>query len=197
MFAIQPTSPAKFCDECGAPYLRETSKFCSECGVKRLGTWHDLYVYLLSQRYTHDSSLIRLKKFKYVCVYIYQHFFSFCRLYHLVIIDSIRDVWKHTNIMSIWLEVKKLLQAIPIYTTTVHLVWVCITFLLGSRPYIFKIIICVMVHEFSFYTVSWPLIDRSLFCRGNAVNLLPQCIDDCLWLFSSLHSSTIHLSYQK
>ncbi|GFS43092.1 hypothetical protein Acr_00g0083540 [Actinidia rufa] len=30
-------SPAKFCDECGAPYLRETSKFCSECGVKRLG----------------------------------------------------------------------------------------------------------------------------------------------------------------
>ncbi|XP_047333048.1 uncharacterized protein At2g02148 isoform X2 [Impatiens glandulifera] len=32
------TSPAKFCDECGAPYLRETSKFCSECGVKRLGT---------------------------------------------------------------------------------------------------------------------------------------------------------------
>ncbi|MQM04262.1 hypothetical protein Taro_037073 [Colocasia esculenta] len=31
-------SPAKFCDECGAPYLRETSKFCSECGVKRLGT---------------------------------------------------------------------------------------------------------------------------------------------------------------
>lgn len=32
------TSPAKFCDECGAPYLRETSKFCSECGTKRLGT---------------------------------------------------------------------------------------------------------------------------------------------------------------
>ncbi|XP_038906985.1 uncharacterized protein At2g02148 isoform X1 [Benincasa hispida] len=32
-----PSSPAKFCDECGAPYLRETSKFCSECGVKRLG----------------------------------------------------------------------------------------------------------------------------------------------------------------
>ncbi|KAL5983162.1 hypothetical protein ACLOJK_017244 [Asimina triloba] len=30
-----PTSLAKFCDECGAPYLRETSKFCSECGVKR------------------------------------------------------------------------------------------------------------------------------------------------------------------
>lgn len=35
---VLPTSPAKFCDECGAPYLRETSKFCSECGVKRLGT---------------------------------------------------------------------------------------------------------------------------------------------------------------
>ncbi|XP_077247024.1 PPR containing protein isoform X2 [Tasmannia lanceolata] len=35
---ILPTSPAKYCDECGAPYLRETSKFCSECGVKRLGT---------------------------------------------------------------------------------------------------------------------------------------------------------------
>ncbi|XP_042506012.1 uncharacterized protein At2g02148 isoform X1 [Macadamia integrifolia] len=34
---VLPTSPAKFCDECGAPYLRETSKFCSECGVKRLG----------------------------------------------------------------------------------------------------------------------------------------------------------------
>ncbi|CAK8578253.1 unnamed protein product [Lathyrus sativus] len=33
-----PPSPAKFCDECGAPYLRETSKFCSECGSKRLGT---------------------------------------------------------------------------------------------------------------------------------------------------------------
>ncbi|KAJ0966807.1 hypothetical protein J5N97_023724 [Dioscorea zingiberensis] len=33
-----PTSPAKFCDECGVPYLRETSKFCSECGTKRLGT---------------------------------------------------------------------------------------------------------------------------------------------------------------
>lgn len=32
-----PSSPAKFCDECGAPYLRESSKFCSECGVKRLG----------------------------------------------------------------------------------------------------------------------------------------------------------------
>ncbi|KAK1324975.1 Uncharacterized protein QJS10_CPA01g00164 [Acorus calamus] len=35
---LLPTGPAKFCDECGAPYLRETSKFCSECGVKRLGT---------------------------------------------------------------------------------------------------------------------------------------------------------------
>lgn len=34
---IVPTSPAKFCDECGTPYLRETSKFCSECGTKRLG----------------------------------------------------------------------------------------------------------------------------------------------------------------
>ncbi|RVX11611.1 Uncharacterized protein CK203_015906 [Vitis vinifera] len=35
---FDPTSPAKFCDECGAPYLRETSKFCSECGGKRFGT---------------------------------------------------------------------------------------------------------------------------------------------------------------
>lgn len=35
---FQLTTPAKFCDECGAPYLRETSKFCSECGTKRLGT---------------------------------------------------------------------------------------------------------------------------------------------------------------
>ncbi|XP_027100791.1 uncharacterized protein At2g02148-like isoform X1 [Coffea arabica] len=34
---VLPTSPAKYCDECGAPYLRETSKFCSECGTKRLG----------------------------------------------------------------------------------------------------------------------------------------------------------------
>ncbi|RCV23307.1 hypothetical protein SEVIR_4G301300v4 [Setaria viridis] len=34
---IIPTSPAKFCDECGSPYLRATSKFCSECGTKRLG----------------------------------------------------------------------------------------------------------------------------------------------------------------
>lgn len=34
---VVPTGPAKFCDECGAPYLRETSKFCSECGIKRSG----------------------------------------------------------------------------------------------------------------------------------------------------------------
>ncbi|XP_024024661.1 uncharacterized protein At2g02148 [Morus notabilis] len=34
---VLPSSPAKFCDQCGAPYLRETSKFCSECGAKRLG----------------------------------------------------------------------------------------------------------------------------------------------------------------
>ncbi|PON60915.1 Zinc finger C2HC domain-containing protein [Trema orientale] len=34
---VLPSSPAKFCDECGASYLRETSKFCSECGAKRLG----------------------------------------------------------------------------------------------------------------------------------------------------------------
>lgn len=34
---VMPTNPAKYCDECGAPYLRETSKFCSECGIKRLG----------------------------------------------------------------------------------------------------------------------------------------------------------------
>ncbi|KAK4760053.1 hypothetical protein SAY87_023184 [Trapa incisa] len=34
---MMASTPAKFCDECGAPYLRETSKFCSECGVKRLG----------------------------------------------------------------------------------------------------------------------------------------------------------------
>ncbi|KAL8172314.1 hypothetical protein V2J09_024118 [Rumex salicifolius] len=34
---LMPTSPAKFCDECGTPFLRETSKFCSECGTKRLG----------------------------------------------------------------------------------------------------------------------------------------------------------------
>eukprot|EP00268_Persea_americana_P035096 TRINITY_DN34643_c0_g1_i3.p1 TRINITY_DN34643_c0_g1~~TRINITY_DN34643_c0_g1_i3.p1 ORF type:complete len:289 (-),score=40.30 TRINITY_DN34643_c0_g1_i3:272-1138(-) len=35
---VLATSLAKYCDECGAPYLRDTSKFCSECGVKRLGT---------------------------------------------------------------------------------------------------------------------------------------------------------------
>lgn len=34
---ILPSIPAKFCDECGSPYLRATSKFCSECGTKRLG----------------------------------------------------------------------------------------------------------------------------------------------------------------
>ncbi|KAL1221100.1 hypothetical protein V5N11_010173 [Cardamine amara subsp. amara] len=34
---VMPTCPAKFCDQCGAQYLRETSKFCSECGSKRLG----------------------------------------------------------------------------------------------------------------------------------------------------------------
>ncbi|XP_021713711.1 uncharacterized protein At2g02148-like [Chenopodium quinoa] len=34
---VMPTSPAKFCDECGSPYLRPTSKFCSECGTKRFG----------------------------------------------------------------------------------------------------------------------------------------------------------------
>ncbi|KAK9935676.1 hypothetical protein M0R45_022766 [Rubus argutus] len=34
---VLPSNPAKFCDECGTPYLRETSKYCSECGVKRLG----------------------------------------------------------------------------------------------------------------------------------------------------------------
>ncbi|XP_057777724.1 uncharacterized protein At2g02148-like isoform X1 [Salvia miltiorrhiza] len=33
-----PTGPAKFCDGCGIPYLRESSKYCSECGTKRLGT---------------------------------------------------------------------------------------------------------------------------------------------------------------
>ncbi|KAF3974972.1 hypothetical protein CMV_001746 [Castanea mollissima] len=32
---VLPSNLAKYCDECGAPYLRETSKFCSECGVKR------------------------------------------------------------------------------------------------------------------------------------------------------------------
>ncbi|GAA0170549.1 C2H2 zinc finger transcription factor [Lithospermum erythrorhizon] len=35
---MMPHSPAKFCDECGTPYLRDASKFCSECGTKRLGT---------------------------------------------------------------------------------------------------------------------------------------------------------------
>lgn len=35
---LLPTSRPKFCDECGAPYLRDTSKFCSECGTKRFGT---------------------------------------------------------------------------------------------------------------------------------------------------------------
>uniref|UniRef100_A0A7N0UNQ3 Uncharacterized protein n=3 Tax=Kalanchoe fedtschenkoi TaxID=63787 RepID=A0A7N0UNQ3_KALFE len=34
---VMPTTPAKYCDECGAIYLRDTSKFCSECGFKRLG----------------------------------------------------------------------------------------------------------------------------------------------------------------
>ncbi|KAL8157726.1 uncharacterized protein At2g02148 isoform X2 [Apium graveolens] len=34
---VLPSGPPKYCDECGAPYLRETSKFCSECGFKRLG----------------------------------------------------------------------------------------------------------------------------------------------------------------
>lgn len=37
-FVQPPNTPAKYCDECGAQYLRETSKFCSECGAKRLGT---------------------------------------------------------------------------------------------------------------------------------------------------------------
>eukprot|EP00897_Mesotaenium_endlicherianum_P003133 jgi/Mesen1/2848/ME000174S02101 len=31
------SGPAKFCDECGAAYVRDASKFCSECGTKRLG----------------------------------------------------------------------------------------------------------------------------------------------------------------
>ncbi|KAE8710105.1 Prenylyltransferase superfamily protein [Hibiscus syriacus] len=34
---VMPTNPPKYCDECGALYLRETSKFCSECGIKRIG----------------------------------------------------------------------------------------------------------------------------------------------------------------
>ncbi|KAH9561653.1 hypothetical protein CY35_05G033600 [Sphagnum magellanicum] len=37
MVVAQPAGPPKFCDECGMPYIRETSKFCSECGTKRLG----------------------------------------------------------------------------------------------------------------------------------------------------------------
>lgn len=28
--------PAKYCDECGVPYIRESSKYCSECGTKRV-----------------------------------------------------------------------------------------------------------------------------------------------------------------
>lgn len=28
--------PAKFCDECGTRFMRESSKFCSECGTKRV-----------------------------------------------------------------------------------------------------------------------------------------------------------------
>jgi hypothetical protein len=38
LVGMPPNTPAKYCDECGAQYLRETSKFCSECGAKRLGT---------------------------------------------------------------------------------------------------------------------------------------------------------------
>ncbi|KAH9624019.1 hypothetical protein KSS87_008612 [Heliosperma pusillum] len=34
---MMPPSPAKFCDECGSPYVRPTSKFCSQCGTKRFG----------------------------------------------------------------------------------------------------------------------------------------------------------------
>lgn len=34
---MMPSSPAKFCDECGSPYVRATSKFCSQCGTKRFG----------------------------------------------------------------------------------------------------------------------------------------------------------------
>ncbi|CAK9226347.1 unnamed protein product [Sphagnum troendelagicum] len=37
IMVVQPAGPPKFCDECGMPYIRETSKFCSECGTKRLG----------------------------------------------------------------------------------------------------------------------------------------------------------------
>ncbi|CAM6083339.1 unnamed protein product [Calypogeia fissa] len=36
LISMPSNAPAKFCDECGAQYLRETSKFCSECGAKRL-----------------------------------------------------------------------------------------------------------------------------------------------------------------
>lgn len=31
---FQPSSLAKFCDECVGPYLRQTSKFCFECGIR-------------------------------------------------------------------------------------------------------------------------------------------------------------------
>ncbi|XP_074309024.1 uncharacterized protein At2g02148 [Silene latifolia] len=34
---MMPSIPAKFCDECGSPYVRPTSKFCSQCGTKRFG----------------------------------------------------------------------------------------------------------------------------------------------------------------
>uniref|UniRef100_A0A7C9EUD1 Zinc-ribbon domain-containing protein n=1 Tax=Opuntia streptacantha TaxID=393608 RepID=A0A7C9EUD1_OPUST len=34
---MMPSNPAKFCDECGSPYVRATSKFCSQCGTKRFG----------------------------------------------------------------------------------------------------------------------------------------------------------------
>ncbi|EFJ24069.1 hypothetical protein SELMODRAFT_414814 [Selaginella moellendorffii] len=34
---VPPPSPAKFCDQCGAPFLRETSRFCTDCGNKRHG----------------------------------------------------------------------------------------------------------------------------------------------------------------
>ncbi|KAK2981888.1 hypothetical protein RJ640_010405 [Escallonia rubra] len=45
---LVPTSPAKFCDDCGAPFLRETSKFCSECGVKRTIFYEMTFVFALS-----------------------------------------------------------------------------------------------------------------------------------------------------
>eukprot|EP01018_Ginkgo_biloba_P030783 Gb_25610 [translate_table: standard] len=35
---VLPAAPAKYCDQCGSPYVRESSKFCSECGAKRIGT---------------------------------------------------------------------------------------------------------------------------------------------------------------